>query len=71
MYFSYPTFTVEIRSTSMTIPNSNCDNQISIGDFITVMVIDISLDLYFYDPKSKFDKIPPNADKGNRIKYYT
>ena len=45
-YFSYPTFTVKIRSTSMTIPNSNCENQTSIGDFITVMVIDISLDLY-------------------------
>lgn len=32
--------------TSMTIPNSNLENQTSIGDFITVMVIDISLDLY-------------------------
>ena len=39
--------TVEIRSTSTTIPNSNHENQISIEDFITVMVIDISLDLYF------------------------
>ena len=31
--------------TSMTIPNSNRENQTSIGDFITVMVRDISLDL--------------------------
>ena len=32
----------------MTIPNSNRENQTSIGDFITVMVIDISLDLYIW-----------------------
>ena len=37
---------VKIRLTSMTIPKFNHENQTSIGDFITVMVIDTSLDLY-------------------------
>ena len=36
----------KIWSKSTTIPNSNHKNQISIEDFITIMVKDISLDLY-------------------------